>query len=109
RGFIYPSAPDWTRTSDLRLRRPLLYPAELLARIQSEVGTARFELATPRSQSEWSTGLSHVPHRLKIIAVRGGSVNLSCPLGGRAGHEGVADGSAEISARRRSHGSAFSD
>jgi integrase len=29
------SAPDWTRTSDLRLRRPLLYPAELLALIQS--------------------------------------------------------------------------
>jgi hypothetical protein len=24
-------APGWTRTSDLRLRRPLLYPAELLA------------------------------------------------------------------------------
>ena len=26
-----------------------------------KIGTARFELATPRSQSECSTGLSHVP------------------------------------------------
>jgi hypothetical protein len=29
----------------------------------SPIGTARFELATPRSQSECSTGLSHVPRR----------------------------------------------
>src|SRR4051794_2616288 len=26
------SAPDWTRTSDLRFRRPTLYPTELRAR-----------------------------------------------------------------------------
>ena len=27
------SAPDWIRTSDLRFRRPALYPAELRARV----------------------------------------------------------------------------
>jgi hypothetical protein len=30
-------------------------------RLSPAIGTARFELATPRSQSECSTGLSHVP------------------------------------------------
>ena len=27
-------APDWTRTSDLRFRRPTLYPTELRARVR---------------------------------------------------------------------------
>ncbi len=31
-------------------------------RVSPHIGTARFELATPRSQSECSTGLSHVPY-----------------------------------------------
>jgi hypothetical protein len=29
--------PGWTRTSDPRLRRPLLYPAELRARVMHKV------------------------------------------------------------------------
>jgi hypothetical protein len=37
-GFSYIYAPAWTRTRDLRLRRPLLYPAELLAPAPAEVG-----------------------------------------------------------------------
>jgi hypothetical protein len=31
-------APGWTRTSDPRLRRPLLYPTELRARVIPKVG-----------------------------------------------------------------------
>ncbi len=41
-------APGRTRTCDLRLRRPLLYPAELLALM---VGAAGFEPAAYCSQS----------------------------------------------------------
>ena len=33
----------------------------------TEVGTARFELATPRSQSECATGLRYAPNLLQII------------------------------------------
>src|SRR5690606_7623482 len=71
----YDHAPAWTRTRDLRLRRPLLYPAELLAPgpqactrgtttlnvHRRKIGTARFELATPWSQTRCATGLRHVP------------------------------------------------
>lgn len=34
----------------------------------TEVGTARFELATPRSQSECATRLRHVPSQASLAA-----------------------------------------
>ncbi len=57
--------PEWTRTTNLQLRRLLLYPIELRAQVSkitsnykktkninfSFVGAARFELATSCSQS----------------------------------------------------------
>ncbi len=50
-------APEGIRTHDLRLRRPLLYPPELLARI----GTAGFEPATPCAQDRCATKLRYAP------------------------------------------------
>jgi hypothetical protein len=85
-GPIRFSAPGWTRTSDLRLRRPLLYPAELLAHPPCVIGTARFELATPRSQSECSTGLSHVPQRPEKIPANARDVNRRSALWEGRGH-----------------------
>ena len=36
------STPEWIRTTDLRIRSPLLYPAELRALVSSyDVSTAR--------------------------------------------------------------------
>ena len=35
--FIKDGAPDWNRTSDLWLRRPTLYPAELRAQDQHSI------------------------------------------------------------------------
>ncbi len=38
RGLMLRSAPEWIRTTDLRLRRPTLYPAELRARCARQRG-----------------------------------------------------------------------
>jgi hypothetical protein len=56
-------APGGTRTPDHRLRRPMLYPAELRARRPAEelVGAAGFEPATLCSQSRCATRLRHAP------------------------------------------------
>jgi hypothetical protein len=51
-------APGRTRTLDPRLRRPLLYPAELLALVVGETG---FEPATSSSQNWRATRLRHSP------------------------------------------------
>ena len=83
--------PGGTRTPDPRLRRPMLYPAELLARIgagdgnrthvaglegqnstielhpqhhiasQKSIGVEGFEPPAPWSQTTYSTKLSHTP------------------------------------------------
>ena len=58
-------APGRTRTCDLRLRRPLLYPAELLALM---VGAAGFEPAAYCSQSSRANQAALRPvtgHRLR--------------------------------------------
>ena len=55
-GVIF--TPEGTRTPDPRLRRPLLYPAELLAH---DVGAKGFEPSTPWSQTMCATGLRHAP------------------------------------------------
>ena len=53
----------------------MLYPTELLAPVFVSVGTARFELATPRSQSECSTGLSHVPKQTVSLPEKHAKIN----------------------------------
>ena len=71
--------PDWIRTSDLRLRRPVLYPVELRARIarlsgiasrryrfliqKLLVGAVGFELTTLCSQSRCATRLRYAPKK----------------------------------------------
>ena len=50
-------APEGIRTPDPRLRRPLLFPPELLARI----GASRFERPTPCSQGRCATRLRYAP------------------------------------------------
>ena len=68
-------APGAIRTLDKRLRRPLLYPTELQARLM--VGAAGFEPATPWSQARCSTKLSHAPSTTKyIIPINRVDVNL---------------------------------
>ena len=61
-------APGRTRTCDPRLRRPLLYPAELRAQIEvmagrgaTLVGAEGFEPPTSCSQSRCATRLRHAP------------------------------------------------
>ena len=51
--------PGGIRTPDPRLRRPPLYPTELLAELL--VGAPRFELGTPCSQSRCATRLRYAP------------------------------------------------
>ena len=58
--------PERTRTSDLRIRSPLLYPAELQAedevlRVNALVGARGFEPPTPCSQSRCATKLRYTP------------------------------------------------
>lgn len=53
--------PGGSRTPDPRLRRPLLYPAELRAVHGWLVGAAGFEPATLCSQSRCATGLRYTP------------------------------------------------
>ena len=54
-------APDRTRTCNLRLRRPLLYPVELRARFGLLVGVEGFEPPTPWSQTRCATRLRYTP------------------------------------------------
>ena len=56
-------APDRTRTCNLRLRRPLLYPVELRARFGLLVGVEGFEPPTPWSQTRCATRLRYTPTR----------------------------------------------
>jgi hypothetical protein len=83
-------APEGIRTPDLRLRRPLLYPAELLAQVQRArsskqsagrscyvlsaycqllnlVGARRFELPTPCAQGRCATRLRYAPSLTTVI------------------------------------------
>ena len=56
--------PERTRTSDLRIRSPLLYPAELQAEVSSEgymVGARGFEPPTPCAQGRCATRLRYTP------------------------------------------------
>ncbi|AAK04016.1 unknown [Pasteurella multocida subsp. multocida str. Pm70] len=59
--------PYWIRTNDLRLRRPLLYPAELRAHfkwirgIKEVVGEIGFEPTTHWSQTSCATKLRYSP------------------------------------------------
>src|SRR5215211_1329751 len=59
-GHRVQSAPERTRTSDPRLRRPPLCPAELRAR-NPAVGAPGFEPGTSCSQSRRATKLRHAP------------------------------------------------
>ncbi len=59
---FFGGAPGGIRTHDPRLRRPLLYPAELLARI----GASRFERPTPCSQGRCATRLRYAPASCKL-------------------------------------------
>jgi hypothetical protein len=56
-GIRLRGAPEGIRTPDPRLRRPLLFPPELLARI----GASRFERPTPCSQGRCATKLRYAP------------------------------------------------
>ena len=57
--------PEWTRTTDLRIRSPLLYPAELQAGGSSSghnlVGARGFEPPTPCAQGRCATRLRYTP------------------------------------------------
>src|SRR5207248_6887240 len=48
------------------------------------VGTGRFELPTPRTPSECSTRLSHVPTRLETLTPLGSGVGVRSILAGAA-------------------------
>src|SRR5439155_25022662 len=59
-------APGGNRTPDLRLRRPLLYPTELLARrpndrAAAKIGVRGFEPPTPCAQGRCATRLRYTP------------------------------------------------
>src|SRR6185369_4188805 len=60
-------APGTTRTYDLRLRRPLLYPAELRAQ-RKMVGETGFEPATPCAQDRCATRLRYSPTKERFIS-----------------------------------------
>src|SRR6266576_440496 len=57
-------APERIRTSDPRLRRPLLYPPELLARASHLVGASRFERPTTCAQGRCATRLRYAPSKV---------------------------------------------
>ena len=59
-------APEGIRTPDPRLRRPLLFPPELLARI----GASRFERPTPCSQGRCATMLRYAPSPYRLTYAR---------------------------------------
>src|SRR5262249_20913411 len=76
-------APGGTRTPDLRLRRPLLYPPELLAHVRRRwlaarpVGARGFEPPTPCAQGRCATRLRHAPNRVRRERLTGGLPGLS--------------------------------
>src|SRR5436309_13536892 len=57
-------APERIRTSDPRLRRPLLYPPELLARASHLVGASRFERPTTCAQGRCASRLRYAPSKV---------------------------------------------
>ncbi len=61
-GTITSQLDTWKRNADDERRRKLLINGNLM------VGTGRFELPTPRTPSECSTRLSHVPTRSSRLA-----------------------------------------
>src|SRR5213083_1458181 len=56
-------APERIRTSDPRLRRPLLYPPELLAPV-FHVGASRFERPTTCAQGRCASRLRYAPSKV---------------------------------------------
>ena len=72
------SAPEGTRTPDPRLRRPLLYPPELLAPGSAalgcrSIGARGFEPPTPCTQGRCATRLRHAPRSGRRRHVRAAS------------------------------------
>lgn len=62
-------APRRTRTLDLRLRRPLLYPAELLAHCWGKFGKAACEKSAGQSEkglSPWGSPAASGYYRISI-------------------------------------------
>src|SRR5262249_29254772 len=65
-------APGGNRTPDLRLRRPLLYPTELLARGNiRKIGVKGFEPSTPCAQGRCATRLRYTPRESRTANTRG--------------------------------------
>src|SRR5438874_4454889 len=62
--FARGRAPERIRTSDPRLRRPLLYPPELLARASHLVGASRFERPTTCAQGRCASRLRYAPSKV---------------------------------------------
>src|SRR5438309_8323959 len=60
-------APERIRTSDPRLRRPLLYPPELLARASHLVGASRFERPTTCAQGRCASRLRYAPSKVTRV------------------------------------------
>ena len=89
-------APGRIRTCDLRIRSPLLYPAELRgprgAVGSRKVGAAGFEPATFRPQTERATRLRHAPTDGKYGGAARGTSNKrwrsACRAQGRGGPAG---------------------
>src|SRR5256885_14986266 len=62
--FARGRAPERLRTSDPRLRRPLLYPPELLAGASHLVGASRFERPTTCAQGRCASRLRYAPSKV---------------------------------------------
>src|SRR5215207_4038846 len=75
------SAPDWTRTSDLRFRRPTLYPTELRAR--AEVILERPPRGAAILDFAHGQALSRDVHDVPRPCRRPGGVDRVPPAGGR--------------------------
>src|SRR5690348_626909 len=59
---IFSGAPDWTRTSNRRLRRPMLYPIELRAQLETGFSHRTFHVANGRQPS-----LVRLPVGLRLL------------------------------------------
>ncbi len=74
-GFFLPDlfgkcAPSRTRTCGLRLRRPSLYPVELLARAAAlKIGVRGFEPPTTCAQGRCATRLRYTPKKRGALSV----------------------------------------
>src|SRR5438552_11671119 len=62
--FARGRAPERIRTSDPRLRRPLLYPPELLARASHLVGASRVDRPTTCAQGSCASSLRYAPSKV---------------------------------------------